>query len=185
MPGMTFHDKASVLLVQAKLKPSALIVMEGDTFSDTKHPKHVDPKLLVTMDAIFTELGIHYVKTTEVMDAIKSGIYVEVLRFFIAPEPTTAKTLKSLFDDTSNNHTSIGLLLGYPKTAVEAFLTPNMLDQAETPETTDDVSKFRMRLLGHRLSKDHWGEEVKYLQPSGEYIKSISPYIYNKLTKEE
>jgi hypothetical protein len=184
LPGVISNDKASILLVHGKLKPTALIVMEGPAFDDEKHPTHVAEESLATLEAVFRELGLHYVQTTEIMTTMRGG-YAEVLRFFIAHDQATAERLKTLFDDVMNNDREIGLLLGYPQTAVDAFLTPNMLEMANTPESTEDVSMLNMRLLGHRLSKDNWREEVKYLEESGNYLKSVSPLIYDEMTSEE
>lgn len=178
-------DKASILLVHGKLKPSALIYIEGPVFGDLKHPTHIGPDELIDMDSVFSALGLEYCKTTEIMGAFKEQKYVEVIRFFIARDMHTACKLKILFDNISINHKEIGLLLGYPETSVNAFLTSNMLELADSPESTDEVNKFDMRLLNHRLSKDNWNDEVKYLTQSGKYIKSMSPLIYADATREE
>jgi len=185
LPGVISHDKASILLVHGNLKPSALIVMEGPAFRDLMAPEHITLASLDTLNAIFSELSLSSVKKTEIMEAKESGSYVEVVRFFIARDISTAEKLKLLFDTVSVNHAEIGRLLGYPETAVTAFLTPRMLNQADTPTSTKEVSELNMRLLGHRLSKDNWQEEVKYLERSGEYIKSISPVIYDLVTAKE
>ena len=76
------------------------------------------------------------------------------------------------------------MLLGYPETSVKAFLTPDMLEWENHPVSTEDVSEKNMRLLGHRLSKKYWREEVKYLEASGNYLKTISPKIYQEITKQ-
>lgn len=182
LSGIIAHDKASILLVHANLKPTALVVIEGETFPDKSSPIHISESSLKQLDSIFSKLNLAYVKTTEVMTTMNGG-YVEVMRFFIAKDKTSAEKLKTLFDDVSRNHEEIGLLLGYPPTAVKSFLTSDMLDLADTPKLTEDVSERNMQLLGHRLSKDHWREEVKYLEKWGNYLKSISARIYDEATK--
>lgn len=184
IPGIIANDKASILLVHAGLKPSALVVSEGPVFDNTKAPVHVEREVVESLNSVLHELGLVYVRTSEIMTAMRGG-YVEVLRHFIAHDEPTAKRLKELFDNVSENHREIGILLGYPQSAVDAFLTPNMLEQSSTPVSTDDVSARNMRLLGHRLSKDNWREEVKYLEQSGNYLKSVSPRIFDAATVEE
>ncbi|MEO6109956.1 MAG: hypothetical protein ABIP50_03040 [Candidatus Saccharimonadales bacterium] len=107
------------------------------------------------------------------------------MRIFVARDQSKADRLKILFDDIEENHHEAGLLLGYPRTAVEAFLTPDMLEMNDEPISTEDVSVENMRLLGHRLSVDNWRDEVKYLEKSGEYLKTISPTIYGSLIEPE
>jgi len=184
VPGMLAQDKASALLVYKGLKPTALVIVEGDTFKDVHAPVRVATETIRSIETIFSELALKHTKTVEVMNA-QGDSFVEVVRFFIAPDQSSANTLKLLFDDVSAHHAEIGRLLGYPETAVEAFLTPNMLDQEDVPESTQEVSRLNMHLLGHRLSKEHWRDEVQYLERCGEYIKSVSPLIYNEITKEE
>ena len=38
--------------------------------------------------------------------------------------------------------------------------------------------------LGRHLSRENWQEEVKYVQPVGQYIKLVSPKIYEAITRE-
>ena len=178
------HDKGSVLLVHAGLKPSALFAVEGEVFQDKDSVVHVLPKLIETIQTVLFDLALTHVMTIEIMDAHEEGSFVEVLRFFIAQDPSAAEKLKQLFDGVSANHKEIGELLGYPQTAIDVFLTDEMLEQSDVPESTEEVSELNMRLLGHRLSKAHWREEVKYLEESGNYIKSVSPAIYDAITQE-
>ncbi len=187
--GMIAHDKASVLLVHGNLKPSALVVLEGESFESMKEPVLVSPSSVATLKEIFTSFGIEYVYTSEIMDSLREGSYVEVLRFFIAKDIATAQKLKELFDDVATSdstvHRQIGNLLGYPTTAVDAFLTTTMLDLEAHPVSTHKVNTRDMRLLGHRLSKENWQEEVSYLNDWGSYLRSQSPSIYEQATQED
>lgn len=60
-----------------------------------------------------------------------------------------------------------------------------MLDWGNHPKSTPEVGVLNIRLMGHRLPKDNWHEEVKYLEPSGNYLKTTSPAIYAKITADE
>lgn len=188
LPGMLAHDKASILLVHAGLKPSALVVMEGESFRLSDGPIHINTRHIVTMDSILSELNLHYVTTKEIMRARSPDTSMrsqEVMRIYLAPTKEMAMQLKIAFDNIKEDDTTIGLLLGYPETAVKAFLTPEMLDWDDYPNSTEEVSERNMRLLGHRLSKANWRNEVKYLEASGNYLKKISPKIYDEITKKE
>lgn len=186
--GMISEDKASILLVMGDLKPSALVVMQGDIFPLSGDPIHVPEREIETLKSILTNFEIFYFITTEIMENSSNKTYEhgqEVLRVFISKDELVAKKLEKAFSDISKHHTEAGLLLGYPQSAVSAFLTDEMLDWSGHPISTPEVSELNMRLLGHRLSKENWREEVKYLEESGEYVKSVSPLIYDQITLEE
>lgn len=175
------YDKASILLVCGNLKPSAMVFMQGEPFPAGSDIVHVEPANLSGMDAALVGLSLAYISTTEVMDAIPDSSgerSQEVVRFFVAHDTATAERLKTVFDDIQNNHHEAGMLLGYPKTAVDAFLTDEMLSIEEHPTSTEEVSELNMKLLGHRLSKQHWREEVKYLEEAGNYLQATSPKLY-------
>lgn len=188
LPGMISEDKGSILLVAGGLKPSALAVVQGDVFSLSKNPIHVSVGILDSLRTILSSFGLRYLMTTEILENASGKSYPhgqEVVRVFIAKDESVAKKLKEAFDDIKNHHAEAGLLLGYPPSAVEAFLTEDMLDWKDHPVSTSEVSELNMRILGHRLSKDNWREEVKYLEESGNYIKSQSTVIYEEITKQE
>ena len=187
LPAMLFEDKASILLVYGNLKKAAFVVMQGDIFHLKDRPVHINAEYIDELGAILSELKLHFTTTTEVMENSSNKPYEhgqEVVRIFVAHDHETVKKLKSAFGDISNNHSEVGMLLGYPETSVKAFLTPDMLEWENHPVSTEDVSEKNMRLLGHRLSKKYWREEVKYLEASGNYLKTISPKIYQEITKQ-
>lgn len=185
LSAVTSHDKASILLVHGGFKPSALIVIEGPAYTSPNEPIHISPELIHGLEDILSQLELSYVTTTEVMDSRVNKHVQDVMRIFIAKDQSVANRLKIMFDDISNHHAEAGLLLGYPDSAVQSFLTDNMLGQDEEPSSTDEVSERNMRLLGHRLSKNNWRHEVKYLEASGNYLQSVSPLIYEGATKGE
>lgn len=188
LKGMTAEDKGSILLVHGDLKPAAFVVMEGEVFHLPGDVSHINPTQISILDEILTDLGLKYITTTEVMENASNKSYEhgqEVMLIFVSKDLHSAEQLKAAFDDIQNNHHEAGILLGYPITAVDAFLTPDMLDWSHHPKSTAAVSALNMRLLGHRLSKDNWQEEVKYLEASGKYLEATSPTIYTKITAEE
>ena len=179
-------DKANILLVHGGLKPSTMVVMQGEVFALNQAPIHVDPESIAGLKGVLTAFDLQYTYTTEVMENASDKSYEhgqEVMRIYIAPQQEVADQLGSLFGDIKNHHHEIGVLLGYPKTAVDAFLTDDMLAWSDHPVSTSDVSATNMKLLGHRLSKQYWKDEVKYLEAAGAYINSVSPAIYATIVK--
>ena len=188
LQGMIADDKGTILLVSGGLKPAGLVVVQGEPFRRSSEIVHIHPSVTTTLDEILEDLNIKYFTATTIMDALPNKIYdqeQEVMRIFISKNQETAQQLMIAFDDLQNNHHLVGTLLGYPGTAIDAFLTPDMLELSNHPTATQEVSETNMRLLGHRLSKAHWRDEVKYLEPAGNYIKSVSSKIYSEATAED
>lgn len=159
--------KGDILLVYGGLKPSCFVELSNEIHE------------LIT---ILDELGLYYrieAKTYTDKAGKKSQ---EVTRLYIARDQDNANRLASYFKNIINHDYDIGILLGYPKTAVEAFVSEDMLDMADIPESTSEVTKKNMRLLGYRLSKTLWEDEVKQLEEYGNYLLKVSPTIYTEIT---
>jgi hypothetical protein len=187
LPGMLAYDKANILLVYGGLKPSAQTVMQGESFRSSGDVVLIEPRYITMLESILSELKLSYVYSREVTDARSNNTFSmsqEVMKIYVAPNKRAASRLKAVFSNIQKNHLSAGILLGYPETAVKAFLTPDMLDWEDHPVSTEEVSELNMRLLGHRLSRSNWHEEVKYLESSGDYLKKVSPKIYKEVTKK-
>jgi len=92
--------------------------------------------------------------------------------------PTSYK----IFYETENDR-EIGLTLGYPETAVEAFVSGDELDYRELPKeeirklTKEGTSKF----LDFHLSKDHWQEELNLVKRQQALIKEKFPNLYKEI----
>lgn len=185
---MIDEDKATILFVAGGLKPTGFAVIQGAPYAIDETPSTIDTAVITKLDTVLKELKLAYVTTTEIMDAWpKDGRErkQEVIRIFLAPQQRDAERLKVLFDHVSDNHSEIGRLLGYPETAVEAFSSGAMLPIDAVPAFTDEVSEADMRLLGHRVSKKHWRNEVLYLTKFGSYLRSVNPKLYESLTAPE
>jgi len=179
------HDKASILLVYAGLKPSCLAIFSGEVYDQTKDEVHIDAGILNIFKQILDALHLHYQIETKLYEneGENETNAQEVVRAFISKDKDTANKLKIYFDDLDKYDYEAGILLGYPETAVMSFLTPNMLAMEDEPIATKYVSEVNMRLLGYRLSKDQWEDEVKPLEAQGNYLKELSPKIYSEVTQ--
>lgn len=188
LDGILADDKASILFVAANLKPTAMVVMQGNIFPTGSDAVHIDGGQINHMHDILHELHLEHVMYSEIMAARSTSDTIEasqeVLRIYIAHSKETAQQLQNLFENVQKNHTAIGQLLGYPETAIAAFLTNDMLDWNDMPESTSAVNAENMKLLGHRLSKTHWQDEIQYLATWGTYLKNESPKIYNEIIND-
>lgn len=185
LTGMLDHDKAAILLVHGDLKPSCLVTLSGEVYVQSEPPMHVDQESLQTLETILKELGLFYSTKIRLYDneGEDENLSQEVARLFIAKAQDTADTLRFYFEDLNTYDAEAGLLLGYPETAVHAFVNGGLLPMDDTPESTQEVSAQNMQLLGYRLSEHHWNEEVKPLQAQGEYLQKVSPIIYAHTTE--
>lgn len=181
LPGITWGDKADILLTAAGLRPSALAHLEHEGSPIKPGVLGVEGAQIEAFGAVLDQLGLQYVTRNRVLyEDDEKQLGKEIVDFFASRDGSSANKLKDAF--IAGDHTLIGLTLGYPKTAVEAFLTADMLPPAGHPTSTATVSEQNMRLLAHRLSKSHWKDEVHYLQEGGEALKKISPLIYARIT---
>ncbi|MEO6109955.1 MAG: hypothetical protein ABIP50_03035 [Candidatus Saccharimonadales bacterium] len=64
---MISADKAGILLVHGRLKPSALIVMQGNVYQLGHETAHITSASISRLYAVLAELGLSYVTTTKVM----------------------------------------------------------------------------------------------------------------------
>ena len=74
---------------------------------------------------------------------------------------------------------AIGMVLGFPETAIEAFIGERRaLSRKKLP---DDVRKSEsVRFCDFMLSEDNWQEEIKQGQRYADFIKKVSPKIYQE-----
>lgn len=177
-------DKANILMVLSGDKPS----MHTGFFSDdTAIGKNLPEKYLeerAAFSKIVTDLGLKYQLQIKHLEKEINGVasWVEWAVFCIAKDLDTAIELCNARENW--NEEKEGALLGFPKTAVDAFIHDTMLDIDDTPLSTEHVSAEAMKFLNHRLSKEHWEEEVKYLPDFARNVMRISPEIYNQCLAE-
>lgn len=88
--------------------------------------------------------------------------------------------------DKNNDDKTIGLLLGYPKTAVETYNTPDAFDiETELPEEYAKLRKEGMLpFLRFTPSRSHWKEELEWARDNKEIIEKNSPDTLNKAIEE-
>ena len=97
-----------------------------------------------------------------------------------------SKTLTKLIaaenqKNDKKRRTQVGILLGYPKTAVKAFGEYKVIDVRTLPSSI--LKKPEMKFLHFRLSK-HWKTELRYVKRRAEIIKKTSPELYKQIAKK-
>lgn len=86
----------------------------------------------------------------------------------------------------NNNNMDMGIMFGYPRTAVEAYGTQDVLDlEADLPEEYADLRKEGMLpFLKFAPSKLHWKEELKWARDNKKIIEEKSPNTIDQAIEE-
>jgi len=83
----------------------------------------------------------------------------------------------------------LGLALGFPPSAVEAYVGGNGREKLDKSTLPEHIQKGdAIAFCAFALSKDNWEEELKQAQTYADFIKSASPVIYQEIVganKEE
>jgi hypothetical protein len=175
---ITAIDKAHVLLVMHDVKPS----MHTGFFSDPVEidldlPKaHIEDKK--KFGDIITDLGLSYKLQTKLLNKQIDNVSFryEWAVFCVAKEINVAEALYDARERQDERHE--GMLLGYPESAVDAYVNDDMIDTSDVPKLTENVDLAGMKFLNHRLSKNNWREEVKYLSDYARALKRIDTELY-------
>lgn len=184
-----WHDKASILLVVGGLKPAAMFYFEEESFESPSPAVHVNHLLIQKIETILASLGLSFERwiwTTDDPESIDGFMSREIVHYFISNDVQKSQQLKQLVaDDWMGNTFEIGILLGYPLTAVRAYSENDgeLYPPESLPKSAPDVSENNMRLLGFRLSKKHWQDEIKILEEYGNYLEETSHLIYREATR--
>ncbi len=133
-----------------------------------------------------TKLGYHY---------HEDGVKVEdevIVRFSVAVSKKEEYLSQLMDADKQGNNKEIGLLLGYPATAVDSYNSEAALDserffQIDLPE--EERKEIResgvLKFLGFQPSKEHWREELEEVRESQALIKEKAPYLYEAIMASE
>jgi hypothetical protein len=177
-------DKAHLLLVANGNKPS----MHSGFFSEPSIAiQNVLPSDIAKRNLfidIVTDLGLMYRVETKLFDYEIDGVlsYSTRIVLCVAKDMNVVNqlfTAREQGDDKTE-----GILLGFPDSAVHAYVSNNLLDMASHPIATKLIDADDMKLLNHRLSKDNWEEEVLYLADYARAIKILSAEIYGQCIAE-
>lgn len=97
-------------------------------------------------------------------------------RFSVVAVTRNKETMEKLKKVEANaDHQEYGRLMGYPNTAIDAYLNKEkLLSEKDYPNLSGNIMDFK-------LSKDHWQEEIKVIQQWSQVIKQYSPKLYDLL----
>lgn len=133
-----------------------------------------------------TELGYHY---------HEDGVKVEdevIVSFSVVVSKKEEYLSQVMNAEKQANNKEVGLLLGYPATAVDSYNSEKALDserffQIDLPE--DERKQLEdegvLRFLGFQPSKEHWREELEEVRENQSLIKEKAPHLYAEIMEPD
>lgn len=178
-------DAWYVLLVYLGVKSGAWAQIKSDAWRDGDEPKRIDASTRRTMEESLKALGLFYF--IEERDTT-AGLWQpddgrkrlnQIADIYIAKEQATLDDM--ILARKNDDSKLLGLSLGYPKTAVEAFETDNKIF------VSDLEPKIQMSEAGQltyfALSKDHWEDELAIVETWVSALKDHSQIMWNQLRR--
>lgn len=186
------YDKWYVFLNYIGLKSGTWATLSSEVWREGDEPKHVSSETISTVTKSLTELGLLYQYTKRVTHLglmqpdNERTRYNELCDVFIARDQPTLNTLTKSIDlqTFKHNHLKLGAALGYPQTAVEAFLDPNtkcFTDDLDAKTQLSEAAQF----ANFTLSKKHWKDELAIVQNWINQTKKIAPVIWDDICRAE
>ncbi len=102
----------------------------------------------------------------------------------IAPDNKTHEQVEEAVFQKDTYKT--GILMGYPETAVKAFVEKKYIRNVEGEEKLSDeiLNDPEHKFLNFRLSRDNWQEEFKTVKEWARVIKENAPELYEEILAE-
>jgi len=108
----------------------------------------------------------------------RMGLFTDIVirddspRFHTIHVAKTSKNLKQLTETSFNNNYNLGLAYGYPKTAVDAAKSGDLISERALPG-----DKF---IITFSMSKNNWQEEYKVMQKWNKAVEKYTPKLYKR-----
>lgn len=180
-------QKALILMTADGKKPATWQQIVSEKWFEGDEPIQITAARWHRLKHIFDGLGLVYVIRTRLDDTSfvqpKDGTHqwIELADIFLSSDMAHANKLAKAV--SLNDHGQIGTLLGFPPSAVEAFVSKKTLPIDKRPLFTENVDRNAMSFLNHMVSKDNWEEEISYLPAFSKRVKELSDKIYRGCLK--
>jgi hypothetical protein len=180
-------QKALILMVADDKKPATWQQIASEKWAEGTQETRITAKRWKELNNIFNKLGLKSSVRTRLDDSTfvqpKNGTHqwIELADIFLSTDRLQADRLAKAVE--SEDHRQVGILLGFPKSAVDAFISKNILPVSEWPTSTQHVDESSMRFLNHMVSKDNWEREINYLPAFSRRIEQLSSKIYQDCLK--
>ncbi len=185
---LTVDDKINLLLTKAGLKPASNLDIVISTRDTEGKREHINNQQLEKILSLIRQSGLpHVIGEKEVTDEKsitedneEKPYHRERIEVLIARTTQELERLQAALQSGSDEQ--IGEALGFPDGAIQAFVGKKpALDHKSLSE--EMLKSDAMLFSSPTLSAENWQEEIEAGQKSSEYIKKISPEIYQEYRK--
>jgi hypothetical protein len=163
--GCGLGPKSMMVLIVLGLKPATTL----DLFTWNEDVESVKRKI--------TEAGLFY-------DDIRKPPFRNKERtanLAVACSQEIATSTAVSFKDPKNHSQELGTYMGYPQTAIDAFMgKTELLEDSESEEVLKD-KEWTKGTIAFAMSKDNYTEEIKLMEKWWEAIKEKTPDLYQQI----
>jgi len=185
---MAIDNKINFLLTKSGLKPASEILLVIKTWHDEGLTEHMSEEEIQESLSIIQESGLPYhLKDREIIEEpymkkkepdVERFYEREQMKIIIGRSKEDLDFLERARESKSDE--MLGKAYGFPPTAIEAFVGKRKrLNRRSLPleiRHSDGII-----FSSPTLSQDNWQEEIKYGQRCGEFIKRITPKLYEEM----
>ncbi len=188
------HDRVNVVLTLAGFKRATALEIRFGKYITGIPRSTPDPEQERAIAATRNRQILRQMQLFVAGDPRKDGI------LYAARNREDAERLAQLYPSNMRGETppeevkELGILFGFPHSAVEAFKTEVESESREGPRTetvlkredlpeeilNEEIAAF----LSFILSKEHWREEMETVRRWAEVVKQRAPQLYARLVKE-
>jgi len=190
------EGKVNFLLVEGGIKPAAsigLVLRNGEN-------KFVSDDDLESLKSMLEKSGTPFFMGDKSVSETENGGRFEEVEIIVGQTkekldkileiksrmPTTQQTENGNYDKEKNkqDQADFGLALGYPATAVEAFVNEaEPLNENSLPQEVKQSDAYLF--CQYQLSKDNWRQELETAQEWAGFIEKTSLKIFEQYRKEK
>lgn len=185
---ITIDDKINLLLTKGGLKPASEILLVIKTQDDEGLTEHMSEEEVQESLRIIQESGLpNHLKDREtIQEPYRTKRGPEIQRFYrreqmkilIGRSPEELGFLERALESKSDE--MLGKAFGFQPTTIEAFVgKKEVLNRQDLP--SDIKHSDGILFSSPTLSRDNWQEEIKQGQRYGEFVKKISPKLYEEM----
>ncbi len=181
---LSCEDRSDVMLLYLKEKPAAFVEISRRIYKDKEESEALNQ---VTREKDRFQETLEKLKfpyqTKEFKEEEEKtrnlGHY-----FYIGRDPEKLSRLLEAIKNKDDKE--IGLSLGYPESACDAFVNKTTIDYSELPkeERKRILKEGTLKFSPFYFSRDHWQEELDLVKKWQQLIKEKSPNLYEEMVKK-
>lgn len=178
--------KVEYLLLALGAKPAVWQDIQTPAYMDTwqyEPPPTMPDDIVEEHLQVARNAGIAVIQGSQNTVTKIGGKHATALELFLGSSQENAERLRdaaladSPDDRSPTDDRSLGIALGYPETAVDAYTNQRpTISPNQVPGIAPEVAAF----AGFMLSGEHYQEELETARRWAEAVKTVSPKIYNE-----